>query len=316
MTGATDMGLARRVLLWISQNEWIEQRFRRSSFASRAVSRFMPGETVADALQVAATLEQAQISTVVTLLGEHIAALAEANHVAHHYVDVLDHIQRTHTPTQISVKPTQFGLELDADATFEHLTRVVEHARTSGNFVWIDMESSRDVEPTLTLFEKLRPAHDNVGLCLQSYLRRTSEDLERLLPLRPAIRLVKGAYSEPASVAFPKKRDVDDNYLTLACRMLDAVVDQQGGLPAFGTHDIALLHRIIQHAADRNMDRRAFEIQMLYGIEREQQRKLAQNGYAVRVLISYGTAWFPWYVRRLAERPANVWFVIRSALSR
>ncbi len=310
------MGLSRRFLLWASDNSWIERRFRGSWFASRAVSRFMPGETAEAALSVAQNLSRAEISSVVTLLGEDVTELEEAEQVTRQYIAVLDHIHRTRIPVQISVKPTQLALELDVESTHGHLTCLLEHAGARGNFVWMDMESSRDAEATIRLFERLREKHDNVGLCLQSYLRRTRDDLERLLPLRPAIRLVKGAYREPPSVAFPKKRDVDDNYLTLAYRMVDAAADARSCAPAFGTHDMRLVKSILHAASERGLPRQAFEIQMLYGIEREQQRALARDGYAVRVLISYGTAWFPWYVRRLAERPANVWFVVRSAFTR
>ena len=194
----------------------------------------------------------------------------------------------------------------------ESRNRIPERCITEPGFAhWIDIEESKYVNATLDLFRTLRSQHDNVGLCLQAYLYRTADDLESLLPMNPAIRLVKGAYNEPATVAFPKKRDVDDHYLALGTRLI-AHAANGGQAPVFGTHDLALTYALQDRAAKHGLAKDACEVHMLYGIRTAEQRRLAEEGYGVRVLISYGSAWFPWYMRRLAERPANVWFVLRS----
>lgn len=260
----------------------------------------MPGEDLQSALNAAAELARSGIGTVITSLGERIVSVDDASAVRDHYLHVLDTIRERKLPTQISVKLTHLGLSVDRMACTRNVTALVRRAEECGSFVWIDMEESQYVDDTLAVFRDARARSEKVGVCLQSYLRRTPADLEALLPLSPAIRLVKGAYSEPASVAFSKKRDTDRAYLELSERMF------QRGLPVFGTHDLTLIDQI------RSRPRGACEVHMLYGIKSAEQRSLAASGMAVRVLISYGANWFPWYVRRLAERPANVWFVIRN----
>jgi proline dehydrogenase len=178
--------------------------------------------------------------------------------------------------------------------------------------IWIDMESSAYTDRTLELFRRVRATHTNVGVCLQAYLRRTPADLESLLPLGAAIRLVKGAYAESADVAFPAKSDVDDAFFELTQRMFAADSIAAGNRPALATHDSRMIARIIEVSHVENVPQSRFEFQMLYGIQRDLQKQLARDGFAVSVLISYGTYWFPWYMRRLAERPANVWFVVRN----
>ena len=181
-----------------------------------------------------------------------------------------------------------------------------------GAILWIDMEDSSYVERTLQLYEQLKATQEMLGLCMQSYLFRTPKDLERLLPLKPAIRLVKGAYAEPADVAFPAKQDTDNAYVALGERLLEAARDG-GAFPVFGTHDMTIVQRLIARAGEIGVAPGKFEVHMLYGIRAAEQRALSQQGHAVRCLVSYGNNWFPWYMRRLAERPANVWFVVRSA---
>jgi len=216
---------------------------------------------------------------------------------------------------QISVKPTQLGLDLDLETCFRHLMTLVERASLTGNFVWIDMESTKYVDLTLELFRRARGVSSRVGVCLQAYLRRTAADLESLLPLDPAIRLVKGAYMEPPSLAFPRKKDVDENFFRLASRLLDQDTQRAGAMVAIGTHDPRLVERLRARLRD---DRApvACEFEMLYGIQPRLQARLLDERQVLRVLISYGKFWFPWYMRRLAERPANVWFVVRSMVGR
>ena len=236
----------------------------------------------------------------------------EASGVTEHYIGVLDRIAGRNLRCQISLKPTQLGLDLDGDLCLENLLTLLGKAGESGSLIWVDMESSAYVDRTLDLFEGARSAYENVGLCVQSYLHRTADDLERLIACRAAVRLVKGAYNEPSTVAMPSKNDVDESFIALGRRMLEAIVAGGGGLPVFGTHDMRLLGTVFEHANHIGLSKSQYEIQMLYGIARERQRELAASGHRIRVLISYGSAWFAWYMRRLAERPANVWFVLRS----
>lgn len=309
------MGIARSVLLWGSQNRWIENQFRRRRFAQKAVSRFMPGEDVDSALGEAKTLGERNISTVVTQLGENLTSLAEADQVAAHYVDVLDKVNRLGLPCHISVKPTQLGLDIDPTQAATHLETLVRHAANHNNVVWVDMEASNYVDATLDLYCPLRERHTNMGICLQAYLHRTPQDVERLLAMGSAIRLVKGAYQEPADVAMPRKRDVDNAFLRLATTLAEHAAQGTGVKPGIATHDLAIIAELQRIAAERQWDK-AFEIQMLYGIRRAEQLRLAAAGVPTRVLISYGASWFPWYMRRLAERPANVGFVLRTMFSR
>lgn len=307
------MGLVRTALLRASQSRWLAQQVRGRRFARRAVSRFMPGEDLDSALTATQQLSRRGLTTVLTQLGENISDATEARGVTQHYMGVLTRVHALKLPAQISVKPTQLGLDLSRDLCLEQLTTLVQHAARMGSFVWIDMESSAYVDPTLELYRKLRAGHPNVGVCLQAYLYRTPQDLDSLLPLASSIRLVKGAYNEPASLALPKKRDVDARYFELAQRLL-AGSPRPRQPHGFGTHDIKLLERIVGHGQAHGVSQTAFEVQMLYGIRSEDQTRIAREGHTVRVLISYGSAWFAWYLRRLAERPANLWFVVRSLL--
>ena len=296
-----------------SQSDRLREAFPRLPFANRAVRRFMPGEHAEDALDAARDLERHGLSAVLTQLGENVTEPAEADLVADHYLGVLDEVGRHGLDVEISVKPTHLGLDLDEDRTLGNLERLAARSRALDRWLWLDMESSPYVDPTLDLYRSLRARHPNVGVCLQAYLYRTADDLSALLPLGPGIRLVKGAYSEPDGVAYPRKRDVDARYMRLAWALLEA---QHAGAAraAFATHDLALIAGIRRRAEERGMKAVDLEFQMLYGIRSDQQRRLAAAGCRTRILISYGEAWFPWYMRRLAERPANIWFVARSAL--
>ena len=265
-----------------------------------------------EALDAAGLFSKQRQTSIVSQLGENVTSPAEAEQVTGHYLGVLESIAQRRLPCQISLKPTQLGLDLGPEVCAENLLTLVKKATEANGFIWVDMEGSAYVDRTLDLFERARSESENVGLCIQSYLHRTAGDLERLIRNKAALRLVKGAYSEPADVAMPNKKDVDANFLVLARRMLDAVIDGMGGLSAFGTHDMQLLGEIFEYAAERGLDAGSYEIQMLYGIGREHQRQLTSAGHEMRILISYGSAWFPWYMRRLAERPANVWFVVKS----
>jgi proline dehydrogenase len=303
----------RRLFLWAARNSWLQAHLPRMPFMRRAVRRFMPGETLTAALDAAAPLQAAGIATMYTRLGENLARLEEADAVADHYIEVLDAIRGRGLDGEISVKPTQLGLDIDEDRTLAHLVRLAEHATETGSYLWIDMEGSAYTEATVRLYERLRAVQPRTGICLQAYLRRTAADIERLLPLDPAIRLVKGAYDESATIAYRDRRQVDASYLGLAVRFLI----EGRGRPirlGLGTHDVALIEQIAEQAAAGGIGRDGFEIEMLYGIRTREQHRLATAGYRVVTLIAYGEHWYPWYMRRLAERPANVTFALRSLL--
>ena len=306
------MSLMRKVLLAGSTSPWLRQQATRRAFVRRSVSRFMPGERMEDALQAAGGLRPEGITTILTHLGENLTRVEEAEEVTQHYLTLLDRVKAAGLDAQISVKPTQLGLDLDRALCQRNLGRLIDHAAATGNFVWIDMESSPYADATLELFRASRARASNVGIALQAYLRRTAADVEALLPLGCAIRLVKGAYLEPPDVAFPDKKDVDDAFYKLSCRMLAADARQRGTLLHIATHDGALVERLERVIEQNRVPVSAYEFAMLYGIQRPLQQRLASAGKRLRVLISYGEYWFPWYMRRLAERPANVWFVIRT----
>ena len=307
------MPFARRLLLAASRSQWLARQLSERAFFRRAVRRFMPGEDLDPALAAAAALAEVGCGSVLTQLGEQVTTRGEAAAVRDHYLEVLDRLRQQRLPAEISVKLTHLGLEANPKACLQDLLALAARAGEGQSFLWIDMEESRYVDTTLELFQAVRAAHTGVGVCLQAYLRRTPADLESLLPRSPAIRLVKGAYNEPPDIAFPRKRDVDAAYLTLAGSLLESAA-QVGGRPVFGTHDLPLIGRVRERALAVGVAPGAYEVHMLYGIRTAAQRALVQDGVPVRVLISYGPHWFPWYMRRLAERPANVWFVVRHLL--
>jgi proline dehydrogenase len=309
------MSIPRRLLLAASTNIWLRERATRTAFVRRAVSAFMPGERLEDAVEAAITLRELGMGAMLTKLGENVTTADEAADVTGHYLESLDRIRDARLDAQISVKPTQLGLDLDAELCFRNLMRLVERAADRGTLVWVDMESSPYVDRTLELFRRARARSAAVGVAIQAYLHRSAQDVEGLIPLGATIRLVKGAYLEPPHVAFPRKTDVDANYHRLACRLLSEEARRAGAFLQIATHDSVLVERLAAFIADLHVPQRSYEYAMLYGIERAQQVRLAQGGRRLRVLISYGEYWFPWYMRRLAERPANVWFVVRKLWS-
>jgi proline dehydrogenase len=311
------MSIMRKVLLAASTNVWLRERAMRQPFVRKSVSRFMPGEHLDDALAAAAALEREGIRTIFTKLGENLTRVEEAEGVTNHYLEVLERVAELKLETQISVKPTQLGLDHDADLCQRNLDALIDRATERNNFVWIDMESSPYVDPTLKLFRTSRSRSDRVGIAIQAYLHRTPADIESLMPLGAAIRLVKGAYLEPPDVAFPAKSDVDEAFYTLACRLLQPDArNVPGALLHIATHDVALGDRLLAYINLHQVPTSAYEFAMLYGIQRRQQQHLAHTGRPLRVLIAYGEYWFPWYMRRLAERPANLWFVVKNMAGR
>jgi proline dehydrogenase len=308
------MSLMRSILLAASQNQWLRHRAVNYPFVRRTVSRFMPGEKLDDALSAAHTLRGRKIGTVFTHLGENIKDRGEAQQVADHYCEVLERVRQEGLQAEISVKLTQLGLDLSPELCFQHLNGIIGRAQKD-SIVWVDMEASNYVDATLDLYRRTLATHPNVGVCLQAYLHRTKDDLAKLLTLQPSIRLVKGAYNEPPEIAFARKQDVDENYFELGKQMLRARKENRCVRAAFGTHDVALIRRLADCAWAEGFARRDFEVQMLYGIQRAEQEYLAREGCTSIVLVAYGSYWYPWFVRRLAERPANLWFMVRNVFA-
>jgi proline dehydrogenase len=311
------MPLARSVLLAAAGSDTLNRLATRSRIVRRATRAFMPGERAEDALEAGARLAADGRSLLFTRLGEALASLGEAEAVRDRYLDFFDAVAARGLPGQVSVKPTQLGIDQSPTACLEHGLVLAAKAEATGSALWFDMEDSSYVDRTLDLYETVKRAHPRTGIALQAYLRRTPDDLERLRPLGPVVRLVKGAYAEPPEVAFPRKADTDAAFEALAGRMLDLAVEGRAGegpgcTAILGTHDLPLLRRIIARAEMLGLPRDAYEVHMLYGIREREQAKLRAEGHAVATLISYGEAWYRWYMRRLAERPANVWFVVRS----
>ena len=304
----------RRLLLWMARNQWLRRNIPRLWFAKRAVRRFMPGEDAGSALDAAWKFKADGITSEFTRLGENVTSLDEADAVVDHYLALWDDIAARGLDGEISVKLTQLGYDLDVDRTLEQTRRLAAKAAEQGRTLWVDMEGSDYCEGTIAFYERLKSTHPNTGLCLQAYLHRTAADVERLLPLDPAIRLVKGAYAEPDTIAYQKKDEVDSIFVELAVALLEGARAGRQVRLGLGTHDVRLIEQIAEKTAAMGLPKTSFEVQMLYGIRMDQQRRLAGEGYLVRDLIAYGEAWYPWYMRRLAERPANVIFALRQII--
>ena len=308
------MGVGRNILLWGSRNDWMKKNVPQFKFVKKAVKRFMPGETTSDAIAAAHELKNKTIKTTFTYLGENIKEISEAEKSANHYFQLIDRIHEEELNTEISLKLTQIGLDLSFDTAFPLFQQITRKAKECNNSVFIDIEDSTYVDKTIDFYKKIKEEYANVGLCLQAYLHRTMDDLKSMIDIHPWIRLVKGAYNEPDTIAFKEKRKVDENFFSLSKYLLEQI-QNKGIRVAFATHDINLQEQIKNEAKKREMSNNLVEFQMLYGIKSGEQIKLAEEGYNIRTLISYGEAWFPWYMRRLAERPANVGFVLKNILS-
>jgi proline dehydrogenase len=306
----------RSVLLWMARNERLGDTIPRLPFAQRAVRRFLPGERVEDAFAAAERLRDERIGVLFTRLGEHIGSLEEAEQVAAHYRDVLTReSQRKHAAgrIEISIKPTQLGLDQDEAACLAYCRDLAHRCDEGGTWFWIDMEGSAHTDRTIDLAAALMAEHQNVGIALQAYLRRTADDIARLLPLRPAIRLVKGAYDEPATIAYREAAEVDANFLGLALMLAGPAARGEARL-ALGTHDVELIGQIRSLAEAWGISRTVLEVHMLYGIREQELRRLRDAGHPAYSLVAYGSAWYRWYMRRLAERPANVVFALRQLI--
>lgn len=306
------MSLMRKGLLWASTNAWMRERAMRTGFVRRSVKKFMPGERVEDAIEAAVALKPTGINTIFTRLGENITRLEEADEVFDHYIKVLGLIKKAGINCEVSIKPTQLGFDQDKEKCFDFCLKLLKACEAQGTLFWLDMESSPYVDGTLALFKRLRQHSTSVGVAIQAYMIRTDKDLDELAALGSTIRMVKGAYLEPPTVAFPEKSKVDEQYYKNCARLLQDDANKPGALLHIATHDVSIQERLLKLIEERKIDKSRYEFAMLYGINTPRQVELAKRGLRIRCLISYGEYWFPWYMRRLAERPANVGFVIRN----
>jgi proline dehydrogenase len=282
-----------------------------SSLARRLATRFVAGDTLDQAIDVGRNLNSEGISLTLDHLGESVTSLEEAAQARDVYLRTLAAIQQTGIHANLSLKLTQFGLDLSASDCRANVDQLVQQAAAANSFVRVDMESSDYTDRTLDLVHHLHARHQAVGVVIQAYLYRSRKDIEELCDRGIRVRLCKGAYLEPATAAFPHKREVDRNYVELMKLLLD-----RGPYPAIATHHEALIEETKAYAASKKISRDAFEFQMLYGIRRDLQRQLVRDGYRLRLYVPFGQAWYPYYMRRLAERPANVLFILRNLLRR
>lgn len=301
--------LTRTALLYLSRQHKLKNYFAYLPGFKQVTRRFIAGENIDDAIIEIRELNVLGISATFDHLGESISSAAEAEADVREYFKVLRRIDETGVNSNVSVKPTQLGLDISEELCHDNIRRIVEEARRFGNFVRMDMEGSDKTDATLRIFYALRAEFDNVGIVLQSYLYRTEKDLDDVLALKARVRLCKGAYNEPPEVAFPEKKDVDDNYIKLMKKLL-----KSGIYHGIATHHERMIQATNEFAAGEGIPKDAYEFQMLYGVRRDLQLKLAHEGYRVRTYVPYGEYWYPYFMRRLAERPANVWFILKNAL--
>ncbi len=296
-----------RSLLWISEKKRFQRLITNSKLTRAVVDRFVAGEELESAIRVIKDLNSKRIGGILDLLGEGVADPDGAQAAADDYLAAIKRIEETGIDTTVAVKPTQLGLAFDKGAAADHLRRLAAEAQAIGTYVEIDIEQSEYVSDTLDLYRTLHTDFPELRLAVQAYLRRSATDLQMMAALRPRIRLVKGAYAEPETVALQKRREIDAQYAFLTDWLFE-----QGTDPAVATHDGKLIEHAKNAAARTGAGREGFEIQMLYGIRRELQEELAQQAYRVRVYVPYGSAWYPYLTRRLAERPANLVFFLRA----
>ncbi len=301
--------LTRSALLYLARQEGLKDFAARFSLFKKMTTRFVAGEDIEEATAAIRELNAHDCTASFDHLNESVANAAEAGEEVREYLRILERIDETGIRSNVSIKLTQFGLGLDPELTYKNARTVVAEAARRGNFVRVDMEQSAVTQVTIDIFKRLRAEFglNDVGIVLQSYLRRTFEDAQELLKIPARIRICKGAYNEPPEVAFPDKKDVDDNYVRVMQLLLSS-----GTYHGIATHDPNMINATIRYARDKGISKDAFEFQMLYGVRRDLQVKLARDGYNMRVYVPYGKHWYPYFMRRLAERPANIWFVMKN----
>ncbi len=299
--------MMKSILLFLSERDAPKKLLTSVGVFNRMTHRFVAGETLDEAAEAIAALNEHGISATFDHLGEAIKNEAEARAEVDTYKRILDRIDKDRLDSNVSLKLTQLGLDISKDLCVANLTEIVEHAASYGNFVRIDMEDSGHLDATLDVFRAVRATHENVGIVVQAYLYRTEQDIRDLVAIGSRIRLCKGAYAELPEVAFPEKSKVDDNYIALMKILL-----KSGIYHGMATHDPKMINATIRYVRDEKIEQKSFEFQMLYGIARNRQVDLVKQGFNMRVYVPYGRAWYPYFMRRLAERPANVLFVLRA----
>ncbi|HEX7720689.1 MAG TPA: proline dehydrogenase family protein [Pyrinomonadaceae bacterium] len=303
--------LTRSALIYLSRQEGLKEFAVKFSLFKKLTTRFIAGETTDEAVAAIREINERGCSASFDHLNESVSSVEATKDEVREYLHLLELIGQTGIDSNVSIKLTQFGLEIATDLAYQNARSIVEDAARRGNFVRIDMEGSNVTQATIDVFKRLRSEFglNDVGIVLQSYLRRTTDDARELLKIPARIRLCKGAYDEPASVAFPDKKDVDDNYVRVMRLLLAS-----GTYHGIATHDPKMIEATIEFVQREGIGKDAFEFQMLYGIRRDLQEQLARDGYGMRVYVPYGKHWYPYFMRRLAERPANIWFVLKNFL--
>ncbi len=309
MTKGGRTPMLRKSLLFLSERDDLKRVLLKFPYAKQVAGRFVAGDTLAEAIPAAMALNEGGFRVTLDYLGESVSDRSEAIEATDIYVKSIEIIDESEAESTISLKPTQLGLDVDEEFCAENVTRIVQCAAEHGSFVRIDMEDSDHTDSTLRVFRQVFEQHKNVGTVIQSYLYRSEEDIAELVRLKAPIRLCKGAYDEPSSVAFPRKSDIDANFIKLMKMLLD------GGTPtAIATHDEAMIEATREYVRERSISPDDFEFQMLYGVRRDYQARLVSAGYHMRIYVPYGGQWYPYLMRRMAERPANLLFVMRAAL--
>jgi proline dehydrogenase len=303
--------VTRSALIYLSRQDWLKEFAAKFGLFRKLTTRFIAGETVDEAVAAIRDLNAHGCTASFDHLNESVGAVAETEAEVREYLDVLARIAETGIDSNVSIKLSQFGLEIDPELAYRNARRIVADAARRGNFVRVDMEGSSVTQATIDIFKRLRAEFglNDVGIVVQSYLYRTMDDVRDLLQIPARIRLCKGAYNEPPEVAYPDKKDVDDNYVRLMQVLLTS-----GVYHGIATHDPKMIDATIAFAQRQGVGKDAFEFQMLYGIRRDLQLQLARDGYRMRVYVPYGKHWYPYFMRRLAERPANIWFVLKNML--
>ncbi|MFV1986518.1 MAG: proline dehydrogenase family protein [Gemmatimonadota bacterium] len=312
--------MLRRSLLFLSERHGLKDRLLKMPAARKTALRFVAGEDLASAIEASNALETEGFRVTLDFLGESVTDEAEAERTTAIYEASFGEIAGSGCRATTSLKLTQLGLDISADLCVSNLSRILDAAERADSFVRVDMEGSSHTQVTLDVFRRVFPRHRNVGVVIQSYLHRSERDVTELCQAGAAVRLCKGAYQEPASIAYARKADVDANYTHLMRQLLHAARGREpiGGVPpvAIATHDDAMIEATRSFVESQAIPVDTFEFQMLYGIRRDVQKQLLAGGYHVRIYVPYGTQWYPYFMRRMAERPANLWFVTRALLGR
>ena len=301
--------VTRNALLYLSRREGLKDFATRFRFFKKMTTRFVAGEDIEEAIKAIRDLNEKNCTASFDHLNESVANASETEEEVKEYLQILSRIDDTGIKSNVSIKLTQFGLEIDPELAYSNARRIVEDAARRGNFVRVDMEASNVTQITLDIFKRLRSEFglNDVGIVLQSYLRRTYDDVQEMLKIPARIRICKGAYNEGPEVAFPDKKDVDENYVRVMKTLLSS-----GVYHGIATHDPKMIEATVEYAEREGISKEAFEFQMLYGVRRDLQVQLARDGYNMRVYVPYGKHWYPYFMRRLAERPANIWFVLKN----